>query len=173
MADITKEGVLELQKKTRMGGKTWKVIYAVITPGGLHIFKDVNVLYFLFLFLSFSCTFICNSPISKTPSFLHKRHPVMFKDVNEITFFFPFLLLYNSNKIACLTSHILSFFCTKDTYASKSYSIENGAAEAGDKGKSFSFGYKTGEGTIYLAGENDAGMFPLIFICYYSFIIYL
>lgn len=85
MADVVKEGVLEFQKKARMGGKTWKVIYAVLTPGGLHIFKDVN-----------------------------------------------------------------------DLYPNKSFSIENGAAEAGDKGKGFSFGYKTGEGTIYLAGENDA-----------------
>lgn len=85
MANIVKEGVLELQKKTRMGGKTWKIIYAVVTPGGLHIFKDVN-----------------------------------------------------------------------DTFPSKSYGIENGAAEPGDKGKNFSFGYKTIEGTVYLAGENDA-----------------
>lgn len=85
MADIVKEGVLELQKKARMSGKTWKVTYAVLTPGGLHIFKDIN-----------------------------------------------------------------------DLYPSKSYSLENGAAEPGDKSKPFSFGFKTGEGTVYLAGENDA-----------------
>lgn len=85
MADIVKEGVLEFQKKARMSGKTWKVIYAVLTPGGLHIFKDVN-----------------------------------------------------------------------DLYPSKSFSLENGAAEPGEKNKTFSFGYKTGEGTVYLAGENDA-----------------
>eukprot|EP00026_Physarum_polycephalum_P013769 Phypoly_transcript_14209.p1 GENE.Phypoly_transcript_14209~~Phypoly_transcript_14209.p1 ORF type:complete len:302 (+),score=62.86 Phypoly_transcript_14209:71-976(+) len=41
MATITKEGVLEYQKKN-MGKKKYKLVYVVITPGALHIFKDAN-----------------------------------------------------------------------------------------------------------------------------------
>jgi len=43
--EIIKEGILEWLKKGRMGGKKWKVIYTVITAGGLHIFKDANDLF--------------------------------------------------------------------------------------------------------------------------------
>jgi len=37
---IIKEGVIELQKKGNLGKKKWKVIYIIITPGGLHIYAD-------------------------------------------------------------------------------------------------------------------------------------
>ncbi len=43
MAGILKEGVLEFQKKGNLGKKKYKVVYAVLTPGGLHIFTDANV----------------------------------------------------------------------------------------------------------------------------------
>jgi len=85
MADAAKEGVLEWQKKGTIGGKKWKVVYIVITPGGLHIFKDAN-----------------------------------------------------------------------DLFPSKSFSLESASAEPGDKSKSFSFGVKTGDGTLVFSGENEA-----------------
>lgn len=44
MAEVLKEGVLEYQKKKKLSsGKKWSVVYVVLTPGGLHIFKDENV----------------------------------------------------------------------------------------------------------------------------------
>lgn len=40
MSTILKEGVLEMQKKGNLGKKKWKVVYVLITPGGLHVYKD-------------------------------------------------------------------------------------------------------------------------------------
>jgi len=45
MAEVVKEGILEWLKKGNLGSKKWKIVYAVITPGGFHIFKDANDLY--------------------------------------------------------------------------------------------------------------------------------
>lgn len=42
---VVKEGVLEWQKKTKLSGKKWNLIYVALTAGGLHVFKDVNDLY--------------------------------------------------------------------------------------------------------------------------------
>jgi hypothetical protein len=40
MSAPLKEGVLEYQKKGSLGKKKYKLIFAVLTPGGLHIYKD-------------------------------------------------------------------------------------------------------------------------------------
>lgn len=43
MAAVIKEGVLEAQKKGKLGKKNWKIVYVIVTPGGVHVFKDANV----------------------------------------------------------------------------------------------------------------------------------
>jgi len=45
MAEVVKEGVLEVQKKGKLAGKKWKAVYAVLTPGGVHLFKNSNDLH--------------------------------------------------------------------------------------------------------------------------------
>lgn len=42
MSAILKEGVLEFQKKGGIGKKKYKVVYVVLTAGGIHIFKDAG-----------------------------------------------------------------------------------------------------------------------------------
>ena len=40
---VLKEGVLESQKKGNLGKKKYKVVYVLLTPGGLHVFQDASV----------------------------------------------------------------------------------------------------------------------------------
>lgn len=90
MSAILKEGVLEFRKKSKLGKTTWKVIYAVVTAGAFHVYKDAS-----------------------------------------------------------------------DAFPDKSLNLENSASEDADKGKPFSFVFKTKGGkddgkSWGFAGENEA-----------------